>query len=34
MVKLTFGPSGRPQLKKTDVELDPVGIPHPIPSQK
>lgn len=28
IVKLTFGGSGRPQLEKTDVELDAAGIPR------
>ncbi len=31
IAKLTFGSSGRPQLKITDVELDPAGIPHLLP---
>jgi poly-gamma-glutamate capsule biosynthesis protein CapA/YwtB (metallophosphatase superfamily) len=31
IVKLTFGKSGRPQLERTDVELDPAGIPHLVP---
>ena len=34
ILKLTFGPSGRPQLETTDVELDPAGIPHLLPVQK
>jgi poly-gamma-glutamate capsule biosynthesis protein CapA/YwtB (metallophosphatase superfamily) len=34
IVKLTFGAAGRPQLKTTEVELDPAGIPHLVPSQK
>jgi poly-gamma-glutamate capsule biosynthesis protein CapA/YwtB (metallophosphatase superfamily) len=32
MVKLTFGASGRPQLRTTEVELDPTGVPHPAPA--
>jgi poly-gamma-glutamate synthesis protein (capsule biosynthesis protein) len=28
IVKLTFGKSQRPSLQRTDVELDPAGIPH------
>jgi poly-gamma-glutamate synthesis protein (capsule biosynthesis protein) len=31
MVKLTFGKTERPQLEKVDVELDPAGVPHPVP---
>jgi poly-gamma-glutamate capsule biosynthesis protein CapA/YwtB (metallophosphatase superfamily) len=31
IVKLTFGATGRPQLKTTEVTLDPVGIPHLVP---
>jgi len=31
IVKLTFGKSGRPQLDRTDVELDAAGIPHLLP---
>jgi poly-gamma-glutamate synthesis protein (capsule biosynthesis protein) len=34
ILKLTFGATGRPQLKTTDVELDPAGIPHLLPAQK
>jgi len=34
IVKLTFGTGGRPQLNVTEVELDPAGIPHLLPSQK
>jgi poly-gamma-glutamate capsule biosynthesis protein CapA/YwtB (metallophosphatase superfamily) len=34
ILKLTFGANGRPQLRTTDVELDPAGIPHLLPSQK
>jgi poly-gamma-glutamate synthesis protein (capsule biosynthesis protein) len=34
ILKLTFGVSGRPQLKTTEVELDPAGLPHLLPSQK
>jgi poly-gamma-glutamate synthesis protein (capsule biosynthesis protein) len=31
IVKLTFGNSGRPQLERTNVELDPAGVPHLAP---
>jgi poly-gamma-glutamate synthesis protein (capsule biosynthesis protein) len=31
IVKLVFGKSGPPLLKRTDVELDPAGIPHVVP---
>ena len=31
IVKLTFGKSGRPLLERTNVELDPAGIPHVVP---
>jgi len=31
IVKLTFGKTGRPLLERTDVELDPAGIPHLVP---
>jgi hypothetical protein len=31
IVKLVFGKSGSPLLKRTDVELDPAGIPHVVP---
>jgi poly-gamma-glutamate synthesis protein (capsule biosynthesis protein) len=31
IVKLTFGKSGRPLLERTNVELDPAGIPHLVP---
>ena len=31
IVKLTFGKSERPLLERTNVELDPAGIPHPVP---
>jgi poly-gamma-glutamate synthesis protein (capsule biosynthesis protein) len=31
IVKLTFGTSGRPLLERTNVELDPAGIPHLVP---
>jgi len=31
IVKLTFGESRRPQLERTDVELDAAGIPHLLP---
>jgi poly-gamma-glutamate capsule biosynthesis protein CapA/YwtB (metallophosphatase superfamily) len=30
IVRLSFGASGRPQLKNIEVELDPAGIPHPV----
>jgi poly-gamma-glutamate capsule biosynthesis protein CapA/YwtB (metallophosphatase superfamily) len=31
MVKLTFGKAERPLLESVDVELDPAGVPHPVP---
>ena len=34
ILKLTFGANGRPQLQTTEVELDPAGVPHLLPSQK
>jgi poly-gamma-glutamate synthesis protein (capsule biosynthesis protein) len=31
IVKLTFGKSRRPLLERTNVELDPAGVPHLVP---
>jgi poly-gamma-glutamate synthesis protein (capsule biosynthesis protein) len=32
IVRLTFGKAGRPELETTLVELDPAGMPHPVPT--
>jgi len=33
IVRLTFGAAGAPKLEKFTVELDPAGVPHPVPGK-